>query len=212
MTLPKLKMRNFFRDERGGAYSISVLLILPFYIASITFAMELVFAFNAELALTASEEAAVHAVKCWYPHRNAIGNEGAGLENEIHRAVVRTMVPFAPVGRPKDERDDSLDSALRDSGLSAKAVERFGAKYAALQKLVSVEVTPVQQPQSGFEVRLRYEAPLFFDFFSPILANGTNGDGPVRIHESRMFVAVSERQLQTTELGIPYSPREAMQW
>lgn len=212
MTSLQSRLRDLYKDERGASYSISVLLILPFYIASIAFAMELVFALNAELALTASEEAAVHAVKCWYPHRDAIGSNGANLESEIHRAVVRTMVPFAPVGRPRDERDDSLDDALQAGGLSAKAVERYGAKYAALQKLVSVQVIPVQQPSSGFEVTLRYEAPLFFDFFSVILANGANAEGPVRIHESKLFVSVSQRQLQTTELGIPYSPREAMQW
>lgn len=217
MHLNLFRIREFARDERGASYSISVLLILPFYLISIMFAIELVFALNAELALTASEESAVHAVKCWYPHRDAIGRDGASLEEEIHRAVVRVMVPFAPVGLPSSERDRSLDTALHASGLSAKAVERYGAKYAALQKLVGVRVMPVQQPNgrgstSGFEVVLQYEAPLFFDFFAPILANGSNAYGPVRMHESKIFVAVSQRQLETTQLGIPYSPREAMQW
>lgn len=203
---------SLLTDTRGGAYSISVLLILPIYIASLAFAVELVLMLNARLSMTAAEEAALHAVKAWYPHRDVLAAAGSSLDAQVHQAVVRSMIPFAPVGRKTNGRNASLDAALQAASLSAGAVDRYGDKYALLEKLVSVRVSPVVDGDAGFEVAITYDAPLFFSFFQPIFASTTSGSQAVRRLESKRFLPTSRNQAQLQSLGIPYAPREAMQW
>lgn len=205
-------LRDLTADQRGATYSVSVLLILPVYIVSLVFAVELLFMANGYLALHASEESAVHAVRSWSSQRTSLQEHGSALDDAVHEAVLRSMIPFAPIGRPGERRDGSLDQALAASDLPPKAIERFGQKYAELQDLVAVEARPAIQTRGGFEINIRYEVPLYFKFFSPIFANQENSTGPARVLHAQRFVPLSRKQMMAADFGIPYSVREASQW
>ena len=204
--------RSFLADQRGAGYSVSVLLILPIYIIALTFAVELWFMGNAYLSVIASKEAASRAVRSWAPQRKSLEDHGSSLEVNVHQAVVRSMVPFASVGRMKEGRDQTLDPALKAVGLKPKSIDRFGKKYAKLDESVRVKVKPTPKPKRGYEVEIQYEVPLFFSFFAPIFSDHQGQHGPCRVITQHQFVPFSKRKMATEDFGIPYFTLEANRW
>ena len=204
--------RSFLADQRGAGYSVSVLLILPIYIIALTFAVELWFMGNAYLSVIASKEAASRAVRSWAPQRKSLDDHGSSLELNVHQAVVRSMVPFASVGRMKEGRDHTLDPALKAVGLKPKSIDRFGKKYARINESVCVKVKPTLKPKRGYEVEIQYEVPLLFSFFAPIFSDHHGQHGPCHLIIQNQFVPFSKRKLATEDFGIPYFTLEANQW
>ena len=183
---------SLHRDERGAAYSLSVVLILPMYIAYIALTIEFVLLMNSNQALTCATQSAVHTARAWTMHRDALNQDGQTLELCTIDAVSQTMLPFATSGPSNPHhRDETLETLLRDSGMSESAIHRYSNKSAQLRDRLHVRIQRETRETEGFSVTIGYDSPLWIPFFEPILATGRRHGQPVRTIVTQAWVPMA---------------------
>jgi Flp pilus assembly protein TadG len=203
----------FHRDQRGAAYSISVVLILPMYLAFIAFAIEIVLLMNSHQALTAGLKSSAHSVRAWTLHREALGDAGQTLEERVKSAMKRTMIPFATTHAQSDGQiDTALQTFLLDSGLTPQAARRYAQKSMQIDQNLRLQIRQETRDTSGYSVAAEYDSPLWIPFFRPLLANGPNSDQAARTLSAEIWVPVPSAEIDRAELGITYSVDQSRNW
>lgn len=117
-------LRRFLQEERGAAYSLSFVLVLPFYVLLVALILETTFTLNAKLGSVYAAFAAARASVVWTtvyeenPHAELPVPESeaiANAETMAHKSAVIALTPFA--------------GGVKTASPGGKA-ERFAAEYA----------------------------------------------------------------------------------
>lgn len=204
--------RRLAHDERGAAYSLSVVMMIPLLIGFVCVTVELVLLLITKQALHTAAQTAMHCGQAWSGHQGALTQRGDSLQTVMHEAVVRTLVPFASAraGAKASGVMGELTSALQLSGLTQRRLER---KYHSFRRNVHVSFSPGRRETDGWEVQIRLDAPLWTPFVAKLFQTTVNADGnPAVSLVADVWIPKSEVDMQRTGIGIPYSPKQSAAW
>ena len=205
---------QFWRDENGASYSLSVAMMIPILIGFICLAIETTLLFISQQSINTATQTATHVGQAWLGHQEMLQQDGESLESIMKQAVARTLTPFASAkadGNAGD--DDQLLSLLAELGLSDTASHRLANKEQSLAKSTRVTVTSESRSTSGWLIRVEVDVPLWTPFVSPLFQNATTSNGgAARVLACEVWVPLSELDIRRTRIGIPYSPRHAAAW
>lgn len=205
---------QFWRDDRGAAYSISVVLMLPFIIAFICLSVETALLFISKEALNTASQTAVHVGRAWVGHEETLEQNGESMETMMQQAIARTLTPFASARADQSHatspRMQTLASDLR---LEPLASERLSQKHASFEKITRVTLNRDRRGTDGIAARIEFDVPLWTPFVSKLFQNTVNADGhPARTIATKVWIPLSESDARRTGIGIPYSPQASTDW
>ena len=204
---------RFHRCEVGAGYSLSVVLLVPIYIAYMAFVVEAALLTNSQQALTRSMRTSSHAVEAWVSHRDALERDGQTLEMMVHACTARTLLAYATTHVTDATRtDNDFKQSLQDSGMHAFAAERYAMKLSFVRENLRVRLTPLRRTTEGILVQAEYDTPLWMPWLSAIFATGQGNSGYFRTVTSEVWVPLFTDEIEQTNLGIPYSPLQADTW
>lgn len=206
-----LRLHN---DDVGAGYSISVLLILPFYMLYCILVIELVLLFNSYQSVTAAAQTCGHSVRVWWMHRESLGTQNLTLNEMTRRTAMFNMMPFATTNLTKfSSQHGALAQTLQDSEFDLLPSQRYASKALFIDQSMRIEL--VQQKVgsiSGVLVRLEYDSPIWFPVLAPLFATGQNQFGHYRTIQAQSWVPIAESELELESVGIPYQSYEVRSW
>lgn len=211
---------NFFRrfccEESGAAYSLSVVLLLPVYIAVLAMIIEMTLLFLSHLAVTNACETAFHTTRSWHLHRKTLEQEGANLNEQIRNTASLAAIPFIVTNPPKTKSSSlklDLASTLSRSGIDDLASKRMTNKLDFVRNSLEVNVVRQETTPLGYRVKLIYAAPLWTPLCGRVFGSHKGVDGTYRRSITReIFVPISKQDFPESEIGIPYSPQSSITW
>lgn len=205
---------TFAQDDRGSAYSISVVMMIPVMITFIAVAIELALLFISQQSLNTASSTSIHVSQVWLGHQDALQKDGSDLQKMVHRGVVRSMVPFTSAKvDPQAAKAGTMETVVKELGLSPVAVKRLEAKQAAIASLTRVTTTPERRSTDGWNVRIEYDVPLWMPVVGNLLKNSSTKDGrPARTLVSEVWLPLAKADVNRTGIGIPYSPHRSVAW
>lgn len=206
------RLLQFHCDEGGAAYSISVVMMIPIIIAFITLAIEIALLFLSQQSLNTATQTSMHASQAWLSHQEALMSEGQDLERMVHRAVVRSLVPFASARASAAEKSTALDGILGDLGLGTTATQRLARKQTTVAESTRVTISPDRKSTAGWTIRVEYDVPLWTPVIGRLFQNGATRERPSRTIVSEAWLPLGEQDIERKSIGIPYSPHLATDW
>lgn len=207
------EIQRLHRDETGAGYSISLMLIIPLYIAYIAFAIECILLINSSLALTAAVQTAGHTVKAWALHREELQHGGEELPDVVRQCVARNMLPFVTTKAvDRSESDNDLFTALQASGMTRTACERYASKFAFIKRSIRVQIEPQARETQGMLVKIEYDSPLWTQALAPWLSTSRGPAGAVHTLNAQTWIPLADVEYDLTSMGIPFSPKHAKNW
>lgn len=218
--------RSFHRDETGAAYSLSILLILPFYIVFLSIVLELAFLLVAKMgtihaSYAAARSASVHGAVVHPELRLLSPSDLSGFvtiqaQLKAKNAAVQAMVPFAGGFDSASESDSGpyvdaytqyLEMIDEKQRIGSTSVRK---RYASAQKRVSVSLRRAGASSRTSEpwrevviARVEYDAPFRLPYIGRLLG-GTKKDGAVvKTCVAETTLPLEMPQNQSGYLGVP---------
>lgn len=204
--------RRFHRDQVGAGYSLSVVLMLPLYIAFMAMTVEVHLLLNSHSALQAALQTAGHATRAWTVHQDALALSDKTLVDQVHQVVANNLLPFATSKCKSETQNDTLATVLRETGMTPTAVNRYAVKSAFIDKALRVSIQHETRATEGLLVQVEYDSPLWLPIFEGVWATGYVGDIPVRTVRAETWVALPTEESRLTNIGIPYAPQVVERW
>ncbi len=203
------RLRRFAADERGSAYTLSYVMVLPFMILLIAFIVETALILVAQIGVTYAAFAANRAAIVWGPNA-----EKQQANRKVHQAAVQAMVPFAnglttaaPSGSGSSANENSLMKIFHMSTGAdvSDAYVRRKYRYADREIKVSIEKLPPRDGKPSWEYDLRTTVDYRYTFHVPLLARMfASPDG--KLHIRAESVLPCEAPMNEKEsLGISYA-------
>ena len=203
------------RSRRGASNSISLVLAMPFYLCISALAVEIVMlGINQNALMTAVDRAAAQA-KQWVPHRDSLREHSSSWEQQIHREVCKSLLPYAVTReRPNDQStDNDIRRQLQESQFHSRMTEHYAVRWnriAAATK-VWVEEEPSTGPYQKLTIHVSYESPFWTPEIGRIM--GTESESGAnyyvwKLHQTNQ-IAVLKNQWKRTNLGIEFNPFQA---
>lgn len=208
------RLWRFSRDERGAAYSLSVVMILPTYIFLICTVIECTLILQVKIGSMYAAFAAARAAAVQLPARSS----PAAME-KIKLAAVQAITPFASA------RDMHLAGAGTDQGPPTESERAWfdvyqqhagGSMYEAYlirkrrysQQAVTVRIFEDAKPYSGaVRVEVEYEMPMNLPITGGIFGSQASWPGaPFRTRKvvSTVAMHVEWPASESETLGIQY--------
>lgn len=201
------------RSRRGAAHSVTLLVALPCYLLISVFAIEMLLLFVSHISLLAATDRAVHQVQNWLPHREALRRSGRNLEEQIHREVCRSLVPYA-ITRGNSTNSESLrnelETQLRETRFDAKMVAHYGERWDRIFVSTRATIGPLEGrgPYRTVKLRLEYDAPLWTPWFSRIFGVQSRTNSGIYVYTlvREVDVPILISDWERTNIGIGYDP------
>lgn len=201
-------------DDSGAGYSLSVLLILPFYILYCLLVIELILLFNSYQSVTAAAQICGHSVRVWWLHRESLDAQPLTLHEMTRRSAMSNLLPYTTTNLTNfSSQHGVLAQTLQDSNFESSASQRYASKALFIDQSMRIELSQQKVGAiSGMLVRLEYDSPLWFPVLAPLFATGKNHFGHYRTISTQTWVPISESELELESTGIPYQPYEVRRW
>jgi len=225
-----VSVRRFHRNEAGAAYSLSFVMVLPFYVLLLAIIFETTFIFLAKMGTmyashSAARSAAVHTTVNFLPERKEKGDIPPAAWDYAQNAAVQAMTPYTRgLFGDDDIVKDELPKAKKYREAFREYLEMNGKKecklldsyiekkYKYANQAVSVDLR--LDPKSGtkpwnqeLEVTMKYESPALLPYVGRLLGAKKSVKNPkltVYILETKTSLANECPKNDTGSLGIAY--------
>jgi hypothetical protein len=201
------------KSRQGAAHSVTLLVALPSYLLISVFAIEMLLLFVSHISLLAATDRAVNQVQNWLPHREALRREGRSLEQQVHREVCRSLVPYAITrdnGTSSESLRNELETQLRETRFDAKMVAHYGNRWDRIFVSTRATIGPLEGrgPYRTVKLRLEYDAPLWTPWFSRIFGVPSRTNSGIYVHTlvREVEVPILMSDWERTNVGIGYDP------
>lgn len=209
------------RDPRAGvSYSLSVVLMLPFYVLLVCLLVEVVLLLNAQTGVDYASWAAARAAAVWVPAEAVKDGDRTLNVDMVRRAAVNALSVWAVASeRGSDATASSGARALvavsqAAEGKRAHAAGWVSSKWQAANRATRVEFAPpldaLPVGAAGecveLSVTVHYARPFFTPGVGRIFGRRT-ADGYVRDLQATTVITVEFPQTATGRLGWEYDSR-----
>lgn len=221
----RLRLRNFHRDEGGAAYSLSFVMVLPFYVLLIAVILETTFIMIAKTgtlyaAYGAARSAVVFTTIETPDERESMGNVPYTAEEKASQAAVQAMLLFASgrlgtnssVSEDEREKADAFLGAYKEyvKGGSQRLKDGYITNkyvYASRNTTTTLEMVGTGELwQNEIRAEVTYDAPFLLPYVGRLLGGVKNDDGQVVLPITSSAVLLNECPVNSTgHLGISYS-------
>lgn len=207
------QLRSLHRDERGGAYTLSYVMVIPIYLIAFCFVVETTFMLIAKLGTNYASFAAARTAIVWLPF---------GGEEKIDAAAKQAFVPFASGLRPVPPGSMSKESKGRQEylnayqeycgkiGAPADYMNFIGRKYDYAHSAISTSTEVIDHKEKWDEdiaVTVNYEFPFSVPIVGRLMGRHKSGDLFVYDIQSTSTLQIENPQNDEKKLGINYVPR-----
>ncbi|MEY4565902.1 MAG: hypothetical protein RLY14_872 [Planctomycetota bacterium] len=206
------KIRSLHRDQKGGAYTLSYVMVIPIYLIAFCFVIETTLMLIAKLGTNYSSFAAARTAIVWLPF---------GRSDKVEEAARQAFVPFASGLRasPASLSSDSKEKreylrAYQDYcskiGASADYVRFIERKYDYAQNAVSASFDILSHDavwDEDVSVTVTYEFPFSVPIVGRLLGRHKAGDLFVYDIQSTTTLQIENPHNDEKKLGISYVPR-----
>ena len=222
-------LSNFYGDESGAAYSLSFLMILPFYLLFLCIVLEVVFLLIGRMgtihaSLAAARAAVVHTTVAYPEERIPSPDDPlSGLipylaRTKAQQAAVNALVPFASGfdegATDASGADDYLDAynalIALDGGSSRVRQESIRARYASARKRVRINlvtdsllITTAKPWTRSVHVRVEYDAPFRLPYVGRLLGGEQKDGAVVKTCYAETTLQIECPQNRTGYTGVP---------
>ncbi len=215
----------FHKDETGGAYGISFLIVLPFYVLFMCLVFEVTFTLAAKIgsihaALAAVRTAVVHTAVNHPDDRNGFITNLA--EKEAKRAAILAIVPYSSgkdAANQKPSEDgvsywEAYNDFLSVNGIKTHVRKEYVlARYASAEKRINVNlnlenednIDSTNEPWTqSLTATVTYDAPCRLPNVGKLIG-GTKKDGAVVITMTTKATLILEcPKNKLGFLGVPF--------
>jgi hypothetical protein len=205
--------RSRMRARRGLAHSTSLVLAMPLYLCLTALVIEIVLLNANHVALVSSVDRVSHQFTQWIAHRDALLNSGTTFEEQIHREVCKSLLPFAMTkDRPTvtNARRDGMQRQLVESRFNTRGIIHFGDRWERIANATEVLIKPVASPPGYqvFDIQVSYESPFWTPWIGRMLGTKSKTGANHYVWELKQStqVTVLADQWKRTNIGIEYSP------
>ncbi len=197
------------KDERGGAYTLSYVMVIPIYLVAFCFVVETTFMLIAKLGTNYASFAAARTAIVWLPF---------GGEDKIDVAAKQAFVPFASGLRPSPSGADSrgkqqylkaYQEYCGKIGSPADYVSFIGRKYDYAHAAVSTSTEIIAHEEKWDEdiaVTVTYEFPFSVPIVGRLMGRHKSEDLFVYDIRSTTTLQIENPQNDEKKLGINYVP------
>ena len=201
---------SLHNDERGGAYTLSYVMVIPIYLIAFCFVVETTFMLIAKLGTNYASFAAARTAIVWLPF---------GGDDKIDAAAKQAFVPFASGLRPSPSGTDSkgkqqyikaYQEYCGKIGAPADYVRFIGRKYDYAHAAVSTSTEIIDHEEKWDEdiaVTVTYEFPFSVPIVGRLMGRHKTGDLFVYDIQSTSTLQIENPQNDEKKLGINYAPR-----
>lgn len=201
------------RSRKGAAHAVTLLVALPSYLLISVFAIEMLLLFVSHISLLAATDRAVHQVQNWLPHRDALRRSGRSLEQQVHREVCRSLVPYMITrdngSMPASSRGE-LETQLRETQFDEKMLAHYGKRWDRIFISTRTSIGPLEGrgPYRTIKLRMEYDAPLWTPWFSRLFGvrSPTNPGIYVYTLVREVDVPILMSDWERTNVGIGFDP------
>ncbi len=200
--------RRFSRDERGAAYALSYVMIVPLYFIFVCLVVETSNILVTKIGTVYSAYAGARTAIVWDSAANPTEVEQRTLD-----AARQAFIPFATGVRvlgaavPALNADQTRYLATYEDYVDQPAVSRenLTTKIANAQEKLTINYTPPSDWQADVDVEVLYQ----FRFHVPVIAHALGSKGPDghRYYEIKTSVKLQNEGPQNTnqKMGISYA-------
>ena len=207
-TLNLHRWRRLHRDECGGAYTLSYVMVIPFLMLIICLIVESCLMLSAKLGTVYAAYAGARAASVW-----SSATDWNQAQDRIEKAAIQAMVPFASgsasnSGSPPEfaEEYQTAYDSWATNPVSANYV-RSKLANAASQLTVRVVDRPARW-DSDIEVKVKYNFPFHVPGVGQLLGQASGSGGYVFPLTSTAIVPNDGPQNATQDLGIGYGKQQ----
>lgn len=213
-------VRRFHDDQSGAAYSLSFVLILPFYVIFLCIVMEMMFLMVAKIgtmhaALAAARVAVVRSTVS-HPTERLSGFFPLLTEQEAGRAAVVALVPYSsgldvyktPSSRGqtylKGYKDFVKSSGIKTSVLDSYVLAKFASAEKRLKTTLKMDDSNSKTPwKQSVTAKVEYDAPFRLPYIGRILGGTKKNGAIVRAVVSEAILEIECPQNSKGFLGVP---------
>ncbi len=198
---------HFDRDEWGGAYTLSYVMVIPFLMLLVALTVESALMMSAKIGTVYSAFAAARSASVYATQRS-----WGETEDIAERAAKQAMLPFASGSTPSGGSETSSDeivSAYEDWAEDGVTSGYVRAKAADVAKRLTLKIEP--QP-SEWDSELRAVVTYEFPFHVPGIGQllGTRGSDGIYVFSLRSEAVIGNDGPQNAgqDLGIGYGKEQ----
>jgi hypothetical protein len=203
-------------NRRGGA-SVSLVLAWPFYILISALVLEVIMLCMNYLTITSAMDRAVSQAKQWIPHRSALLVKGRSYEQQIHREVCKSLLPYAITrDRSNEESSDDNDIVrqLEESSFDPRMAVHYRRRWNRVSQATTVKIATANTRgvYQDVTVEVCYESPFWIPVIGRIMGSkSTTGANYYvwQIRQSNRFTVLAD-QWRRTSIGIEYDPFQSI--
>ena len=201
---------SLHKDERGGAYTLSYVMVIPIYLIAFCFVVETTFMLIAKLGTNYASFAAARTAIVWLPF---------GGDDKIDAAAKQAFVPFASGLRPTPSASDSkgkqqylkaYQEYCAQIGAPGDYARFIGRKYDYAHAAISTSTETIDHEEKWNEdiaVTVTYEFPFSVPIVGRLLGRHKSGDLFVYDIRSTTTLQIENPQNDEKRLGINYVPK-----
>ena len=203
------RLRRFAADERGSAYTLSYVMVLPFMILLISIIVETALILVAVIGVNYAAFAANRAAIVWQP-----ATTKQQTDRKAHQAAVQAMLPFAngltsaaPPGSGSSANEDSLLKIFHAATGTDVSDDYVRRKYRYADRAIQV-TTEKLSPRSGkpsWEYELRTTVEYRYTFHIPLLARLYASANGKLVIQAESVLPCEAPMNEKESLGISYA-------
>jgi hypothetical protein len=174
-------LRRFANDEEGAAYTLSYVMVIPFYALLMCLIIETVLMMTAKLGTVYAAYAAARTASVWSSHTT-----WDKVQKKAQKAAVKSMVPFASGTQSVFSNIPTDPAVLADGAVyfagyktytkEPVSKEYLAAKFAYASRSVVVKIDgPPATSNAPIKARVTYEFPFNVPGIGRILGKWSPG-------------------------------------
>lgn len=208
----KRRTTKTFRP-RGGSVSVSLVLAWPFYIVISALVLEMILLCMNYVTVTNAVDRATSQAKQWIAHRDALAARGTTYQDQIHREVCKSLLPYVVTRDRHNEAqgdDSDIVRELKESRFNANMAVHYARRWSRISQStrVTIEESPPQGAYQEITVHVLYESPFWIPLIGRLMGSKSETGAEYNvwpIRQSNRFKVLAN-QYKRKNIGIEYDP------